>query len=63
MTRKDYILLANATKNYQDNLSLIERTILKNYVESVICDCLEVDNERFDRKKFLNACGFDLTNN
>jgi len=58
MTRKDYVLIAEAMlgskpRNYEDRCCLI----------AWICDCrsladaLGSDNVRFDRDVFLKACG------
>ncbi len=59
MTRKDYILIAAAIKaaatEYPD-----ERPDAKQQQEDVafsIAEALASDNPRFDRERFLKACG------
>lgn len=48
MTRKDYRILANAIKIAMDS---------KIDVALCIADALASDNPRFNREKFLLACG------
>lgn len=55
MTKKDYELIARAIKGgtiYHD-LHYINKL---SFVDD-ICNKLEQDNPRFDRNKFLTACG------
>ena len=54
MTRKDYILLANAISN--STLQLMKTHILKSELVYKLCDDLKLDNDRFDRDKFIDAC-------
>ena len=58
MTKKDYILIAEAIKhsssNAQGNLS--EECAIQ-YVACNIADVLEKENTRFNRSRFLIACG------
>ena len=56
MTRKDYVLIAAAL--------LTQRPGRESYTMSqwlcdvqVICNALAQDNPRFDRERFLKACG------
>jgi hypothetical protein len=58
MTRKDYILLADALKAAAYALNPPERygALLAAYEISHI---LQEDNPRFDRKRFMDACGLD----
>lgn len=61
MTRKDYILIAQAIKDakpasvkddYGNGLDVgVERAAFR------LADALAVDNPRFDRERFLVACG------
>ena len=62
MTRKDYVLLASAIKpeiefckehKYNDALHHLEALVQKMVYK------LELDNPRFDRAKFLTACGIE----
>jgi hypothetical protein len=64
MTRKDYIKLASSIKDTRRGESAIrvgeQRTWTLNGIDSVardLCRVLEWDNPRFDRAKFLAACG------
>jgi len=53
MTRKDYVLIANLLKNAnEDNYDNALTPIIKWFA-----DDLEKDNPRFDRARFLSACG------
>ena len=62
MTRKDYVLIAKAIKssrvsNYLDNPN---RALYLNGIDNAahnMADALASDNPRFDRDKFLTACG------
>jgi hypothetical protein len=56
MTRKDYILIAAAIKYVRDNSgNACERTAALVAVELAMQ--LATDNPRFDRERFLKACG------
>lgn len=59
MTRKDFKAIAVAIK---DSASHSDGTPGSNYTlriaASQIADVFEADNPRFDRSKFLTACGF-----
>jgi hypothetical protein len=53
MTRKDYVLIANLLKNAnEDNYDNALTPLIKWFA-----DDLEKDNPRFDRARFLTACG------
>lgn len=62
MTRKDYIAIAAALKsarvhNYMDNAN---KALYNNGIDnavSYVADALARDNGRFDRARFLTACG------
>ena len=58
MTRKDYILLADALKAAAYSLNPPERTGAL-LAANEIAHCLAEDNPRFDRARFLKACGLD----
>lgn len=66
MTRKDYVLIAQAIWLEQDmpddigdtkGRELIRLTQL-NMARSIALS-LRADNPRFDREQFMRACGFD----
>ena len=57
VTRKDYVLIANALR-----IALpypVDREQRRGYEEAVftVADALKADNIRFDRARFLTACG------
>lgn len=54
MTRKDYILIAAALKQAYDHMP--DSCVHNMYVD-YIADALAQDNPRFDRARFLAACG------
>ena len=51
MTRKDYIIIAEAIKKAE------QESQSKTTVAYVLADALQKDNNRFDRARFLIACG------
>jgi hypothetical protein len=63
MTRKDYVLIAAALKEAAEqvpNTGLIGQTYetLGHYTAArVLAHALAKDNPRFDRERFLTACG------
>jgi len=54
MTRKDYVAIAAAFKNAdkRDDGETIAASVMEN-----IADAMARDNPRFDRARFLKACG------
>lgn len=60
MTRKDYVLIAEAIKNARNS---VENNLTANglgagnMIPAYIAEALELDNPRFDRNRFLDACG------
>jgi hypothetical protein len=54
VTRKDYIVIANAIRNFRTFLSDDNDYLL---LVNLFCSDLKHDNPRFDRTKFMNACG------
>ena len=65
MTRKDYVMLAEAIKGAGGfNLAApVEvRSLIREghrQVAILIADALEEDNPRFDRDRFIKACGVE----
>ena len=63
MTRKDYILIAAALKLGLPPQQMENQFALsQQYMQNLICcrniaDALASDNPRFDRERFLKACG------
>lgn len=58
MTRKDYILLADALKAVADATEYPER-LGAQLAANEIAHRLQRDNPRFDRERFLKAAGFN----
>lgn len=61
MTRKDYVLIAQAIKETIPSRIVTEIDAAFNrgagWTAHNIADALEKDNPRFDRERFLAACG------
>lgn len=57
MTRKDYVLIAAAIKS-QLGFVPHERDLTIEAVAKAIAAALAQDNPRFDRERFMKACGF-----
>lgn len=55
MTRKDYKLIAKAF-NDMSKVVRLEDTVALQIIE-MLADDLQADNPRFDRARFLEACG------
>lgn len=66
MTRKHYNEIANVisaevalvAKLYKSHIKLSAQYTIRNIVLS-LADVLARDNDRFDRKRFYDACGLD----
>jgi len=67
MTKRDYLVIARSIKNYMS----VHKYITSHYTVSgnitsfvhFLCDDLEADNPKFDREKFIKACGLDNESN
>ncbi|MEP7454289.1 hypothetical protein [Phyllobacterium sp. SB3] len=55
MTKKHYIMLASAFKR-QTEKEALDRSFYE--LAADISDLLKQDNPRFDRPRFMSACGF-----
>jgi hypothetical protein len=53
MTRKDYVILAEVIKNLDEVIDSYALEVLADNM----ADALESDNPRFNRHRFLVACG------
>lgn len=53
MTKKDYVLIASVFANHDNEIRSIAD------VAEGLADMLERDNPRFDRSRFLKACGIE----
>jgi len=56
MTRKDYQLIASAINGQRQGFGRGETVAISSLAET-LADALAQDNPRFDRAKFLTACG------
>ena len=62
MTKKDYIIIAEALKNAEPTETENDSgTAVSAWVKSIIkvCQALGRQNPRFDGQKFLTACGIN----
>lgn len=64
MTRKDYVAMAEAIRkmngtHYTGNIEPWQYRAVKADMVDVIADTFKADNGRFDRDRFVRACGFD----
>jgi hypothetical protein len=58
MTRKDYVLIADTLANLMSDFNNGgEDSVSLSLVAQELADTLEADNPRFDRERFLTACG------
>lgn len=60
MTRKDYTLIAAAVERMARHESKEGRQAIYGVVHALAHD-LRRDNERFERARFMAACGFPVT--
>lgn len=56
MTRKDYVLIASALLEAR-NITKEQGVI--DWISDAIANRIEDENPRFDREKFLRACGIN----
>jgi len=59
MTKKDYVKLARALKKAKDTQRLFPHTDVWACCVRYITEELRYDNPRFDKGKFLTACGYE----
>ena len=58
MTRKDYVLIAETLANLMNDFNNGgEDSVSLSLVAQELADALQGDNPRFDRARFLDACG------
>lgn len=53
MTRKDYVMIADVIKNLDEVMDSYALEVLADNM----ADALQGDNPRFERARFLSACG------
>lgn len=59
MTKKDYIAIAEAIRVADDSCDMDNASHTGVYIAATsITKVMAADNPRFDRDKFLKACGF-----
>jgi len=61
MTRKDYEAIANVFSKLSDSdiAGTPDGNLMLSKVVEGVADVLKADNERFDRQRFLTACGYN----
>ena len=62
MTRKDYVLISGALKDARNSLGRFASPQEINLFHQAcfsIASALKEENERFDRERFMTACGLD----
>lgn len=58
MTRKDYVLIADTLSNLMKDFNNGgDDSVSLSLVAQELADTLATDNPRFDRARFLTACG------
>jgi hypothetical protein len=60
MTRKDYVMIAEVIKTQIEMSVKFEEEESQAGAENIardLADALQADNARFDRARFLSACG------
>jgi len=57
MTRKDYILIAAALANERTPFMVEHHKYALDNIALTLADALATTNPRFDRERFLKACG------
>ncbi len=58
MTRKDYVLIAESLSNLMSDFNNCgDDSVSLSLVVGELADTLQADNPRFDRARFLEACG------
>ena len=62
MTRKDYIKIAEilnkARENGKESHAFEPVGLMTHFIACQMADMLLADNPRFDRSRFLKACGY-----
>ena len=58
MTRKDYVLISDTLANLMGDFNNCgDDSVSLSLVAEELADALQADNARFDRARFLTACG------
>lgn len=60
MTRKDYQAIAEVISTLADKYQFDDGRYIVSEVASDLAEVLQNDNPRFDRQRFLDACGYQL---
>lgn len=56
MTKKDFVVVAASIKSVYDDCDDEEKQVVEEVARSLAIDFQDI-NPRFDRKRFLEACG------
>lgn len=60
MSKKDYVLIANAIKEIADYKTVdVSAMVAIEEVAKNLADTFKSQNSRFDTNRFLTACGFN----
>lgn len=59
MSRKTYIELARVIREHTPRADLVRGDILLGSIAYALVEVCEQDNPRFDRERFLIACGLE----
>jgi hypothetical protein len=57
MTKKDFQLIADVIKNLSDTADNVGAPISREALAKVFAAGLRSTNDRFDRERFIRACG------
>jgi hypothetical protein len=60
MTRKDYQAIAEVISTLADKYQFDDGRYIVSEIASDLAEVLQNDNPRFDRQRFLDACGYQL---
>jgi hypothetical protein len=59
MTRKDFIDLAQRTKEEREGVFPTQLVHIDSYIHHVLIPFLRTQNSNFNESRFLTACGFN----
>ena len=57
MTRKDYVAIAALIKHQRESAERDDIQLGVEYIADSLAHFFKTDNPRFDRERFLKACG------
>lgn len=59
MTRKDYVLIAGVIKGAVMRTEYYKEIKFTEFIAEQLAKSFKLDNPRFDKTKFMQACGFE----